>query len=225
MLTPILRLVMIYVLLALVVVGVFNRDKLIRLVTGQGGTPVAEAPASMPAPQAETAPAEAAAQDSAPATLNFAPPVAPAPAQPTMPGQSVQLQTPVAPAPNATVQPGIAPAPAPQALPTAPAMPDIDLAQAINAARQAYWTGDPDGARSQLEALTAAHPDNADLFGELGNFHFSSGDYPAAAQAFEQAGTLLARQGRGAQAMALLPVLQRLDPARAEALAGVLGLR
>lgn len=230
MLTPILRLVMIYVLLALVVVGVFNRDKLMRLVTGQGGGPVAEAPAAVPEPLAETAgaAAETAAQDSAPATLNFAPPAAPAPVQPAAPGQSVPLQTPVAPAPAALPQPGSAPAspgPAMQSPPAAPDAPDAALVEAINAARQAYWSGDRDGARGQLEALIAMHPDNPDLLGEKGNLHFSAGEYPAAAQAYEQAGALLSQQGRGGQAMALLPVLQRLDPARAEALARVLGLR
>lgn len=237
MLTPVLRLVLIYVLLALVVVGVFNRDKVMRLVTGQGTETVAEAPA-VPVGAAEpAAPGNAAAQDTAPAAPTYAAPetaaqpqaqaVAPAPAQSTAPGQNAQLQTPVAPgtAPAVTAQPGTAPAPAPQAQPVAPTAPDAELVQAVNAARQAYWAGDLDGARSQLDALVAAHPDNPDLFGELGNLHFSTGDYPAAAQAYEQAGKLLVQQGRGSQAMALLPVLQRLDPAKAEALAEVLGLR
>lgn len=279
MLMPVFRLVVIYVALALVVVGVFNRDKLMQLVSGQSP---AQSEAQADAPSA----APAGATDAPAATAQATPQPAPQSTAPAQgqgfvqgngmgngqgngqgngmgngqgngqgngmrngqgfgQGQAAGLQTPVAPgagqqAPQGFVRP-LQPTPPqmqpmpgqqaqmqPQMQPGAQGGPqavDPELAEAVNAARQAYWSGDQAGAQAQLEELVAAHPDNADLMGELGNFHFSAQHYPEAAEAYEAAGKLLAEQGRGQQAMSLLPVLARLDPARAQALAETLGLQ
>ncbi|TYB81394.1 hypothetical protein [Maritimibacter fusiformis] len=70
MLMPILRLVLIYLVLTLAVVGVFKRDNLMRLVAGD--LPAAETPAPMPRP-AVAAPAAPAPSPAQPATPVAAP--------------------------------------------------------------------------------------------------------------------------------------------------------
>lgn len=179
MLIPILRLVLIYVVLILAVVGVFNRDSLMRLL--RDDPPAVAAPSLAPA---------------APA------PVMSAPAAPA------QLETPVVETPVTT-----------EVTEATEAATEADLAIAINAARVAYWAGDVAGARAQLIALAGAHPDNADLRGELGNLYFSQRDYPAAATAYLEAADLLIAQERHARASGLLPVLQQIDPQKAATLA------
>jgi hypothetical protein len=184
MLIPILRLVLIYVVLTLVVVGVFNRDSLMRLL--RDDPPAVAAPSLAPAAPITAAPA----------------PVMSAPA----PSASIaQPQTPVVETPPATA--------------ATEAATEADLAIAINAARVSYWAGDVAGARAQLIALAGAHPDNADLRGELGNLYFSQRDYPSAATAYLEAADLLIAQERHARASGLLPVLQQIDPQKAATLA------
>lgn len=189
---PILRLVMIYLVLALAVVAVFNRDKLGRLVFGD---PPAEVVA-------------ASAQSVAPAPAPAASPAQPAPGM-------LQTPQPTPSAPAAT--------PATQTAPGA--TPDPELAEALNAARLAYWSGDIAGAGDRLASLAAAHPDNPDLHGELGNFRFANRDYAGAAEAFLRAGELLVAEGRQAQASGLLPVLRQIAPDKAQTLATRLQLR
>ncbi|GGD43493.1 hypothetical protein [Sinisalibacter lacisalsi] len=208
MLMPILRLVVIYVVLILAVLAVFNRDKLGRLVFGDSPAEVSAAPAAPAAPMQPAAPAQPlAAAQTVPAPTASASQSQPAP--PPAPGV---LQTPqaapAAPAPSA---------PAPQSAPAGGT--DPDLSEALNAARAAYWAGDIAGAGDRLAALVAAHPDNPDLLGELGNFRFASRDYEAAAAAFLRAGELLIAEGRAGQAAGLLPVLGQIAPDKAQALA------
>jgi TolA-binding protein len=202
---PILRLVVIYLVLALAVVAVFNRDKLGRLVFGDPPAEVAAASAQPMAPAQPVAPA----------------PASPAPAPPPAPGQPAPgvLQTPQ-PTPAAPVP---AASPAPQAAPDRAVEPD--LAEALNAARSAYWSGDIAGAGDRLAALAAAHPDNPDLHGELGNFRFANRDYAGAADAYLRAGELLIAEGRQGQASGLLPVLRQIAPDKAQTLATRLQLR
>lgn len=258
MLMPILRLVLIYLVLAAAVVGVFNRDKLGQLVFGaeqsetapmtasapapQEATPLAAQPAEITAPVATSQPEPQPAQPQyPPASLDetvAAAPVQPTPApmQPTpLAGSSARgsstLQTPMPPqaaAPQVPVAQETTPLSAPTPEPTQPAptaMTDPAIGQAVNAARAAYWAGDTATAEAQLAELVAAHPDNADLHGELGNFRFSQRDYPGAAEAYLAAGELLVSQGRYGQAAALVPVLSQIAPDKAQALASRLQSR
>ncbi len=218
MLMPILRLVLIYVALSLAVVAVFNRDKLARLVSGDMPAEVAAAPAAVAA--APAAVAAAPAQPQAPVTPGPAAPMA-APARTSPQPVPGALQTPQPlSAPQATT-PGTASPAVPAAQPaTGGAAPD--LAEALNAARNLYWSGDIAEAGAQLTALAAAHPDNADLHGELGNFRFANRDYAGAAEAYLRAGELLIAEGRSGQAASLVPVLGQIAPDKAQALATLL---
>jgi hypothetical protein len=215
---PILRLVVIYLLLILAVVAVFNRDKLGRLVFGD---PPAEAATVQTPPGQPAAPAQPTAPTAAnPAPAPSAAPAAPSPvpAAPMAPAQSAPgiLQTPQATPAPAPAQPAPAfPTPSPE--PGGALAPD--LAEALDAARRAYWAGDIAEAGDQLAALAAAHPANPDLHGELGNFRFANRDYAGAAEAFLRAGELLIAEGRYAQASGLVPVLRQIAPDKAQALA------
>lgn len=87
----------------------------------------------------------------------------------------------------------------------------------LNAARQAYWSGDIERARQEYTGLIERLPDNPDLYGELGNLHYAQGDWAAAAGAYYEAGTRLVKQGRLAQARHLLSVVRGLDKDKAAA--------
>lgn len=88
--------------------------------------------------------------------------------------------------------------------------------------RTAYWAGDIESARSQAAALAAAHPDNPEVAGELGNLAFALRDYPAAAEAWTQAGLILIERGEPARVISFLPILQSIAPDKAAALAAQL---
>lgn len=189
MIAPILRLVVIYIGLIVAVLAVFNRETLAGLLSG-GGRPAVVATAAPPAPALAM-----------PAPV----PVAPAPIY------GSDLQTPVAPG---------------QPQPTAPAAPAaasadaaFAIATAVNTARAAFWAGDIEGARAQMQALVRAHPDNADLLGELGNLHFALRDYPAAADVWYRAGLMLLDQGQGPGRRGFLQALSTIDPEKAADLA------
>ncbi len=165
------------------------------------GTPVASAPAAeAPAPAPEAPATAQPAADPAPAPATTAPAAAPAPAP----------QAPAEPAAPATAR-DMAAAPH--------GADDTALAEALAAMRAAYWGGDLDAARAQAEALAAAHPDNPEIAGELGNLAFAQRDYPAAAEAWHKAGLMLIERGEAARVMSFNPILQSIDPDKAAELA------
>jgi hypothetical protein len=84
------------------------------------------------------------------------------------------------------------------------------------AARRAYWQGDFPVAITDYQALITARPDQAALYGELGNVLWRSGQSIAAATAYAHAGNLLLMQGKYRQAAALIPILSHLDPGAAQ---------
>ncbi|GKY87499.1 hypothetical protein [Sinisalibacter aestuarii] len=205
MIGPILRLVVTYLVLIAAVVAVFNRDRLGAVFGGDDAPPVAVAPTA-PAPAPEPA---------QPAPVTEAPAQAPVPQEPVY-GSDLQMPS-AAPAPQAAA-PQAAAEPSPMQAPAAPAT-DAAVAGAINAARQAYWSGDIEGARAQMQALAAAHPESIEIAGELGNLHFALQDYPAAAEAWHRAGLLMIGAGQGPRLMSLLPGLRSIDPDKAADLA------
>ena len=196
MFMPFVRLITIYVLVAVAVLGVFNRDKVAQLL-GYGGNPAATQQAELPpiptAPSAETA-AETAAET----------PTAPVVAKAVVP--PVETAAPVAPATGETAE----------ATPAAPAQaaaepaPDVD--SRINAARRAFWDGDVDQAERLYAALAGQFPDRADIAGELGNIYYTAGRYPEAAQYYYVVAQHLLADGNKAQAQAMIAVLVSIAP-------------
>jgi len=245
MLMPALRLLLIYCVLALVVVGVFKRDMISQLILGEPEPVVAVSepepePVAEPVPVPEVAQAEAPAS-ATPAEVASAPepqPVDPAPAEAAGPGKISGLQTPVADGASAgaSAEMPVVRHPEPQAaattretvFPTPPAEPTEPPAAvtsepasepSVAAAREAYWKGKYKEAEAMLRALIAADPENPDLVGELGNLQYAQRQFPQAAESYAKAAELLVAQGSGAQAQRLVAVLQQIDPAKAAALA------
>jgi tetratricopeptide (TPR) repeat protein len=90
---------------------------------------------------------------------------------------------------------------------------------ALQRARNAYWAGDLDGALAAYKQAAAAHPDDPDVQGELGNIHFAQGNWEPAAAAYLAAGRALLHRGDQAAAEHLVVVLQGLNPEHARSLA------
>lgn len=104
-------------------------------------------------------------------------------------------------------------------LPAAPGrardLPD----EAIRAeARAAYWDGRLDDAESRYLELLQRRPEDADLFGELGNLYLSQGLDGRAADAYYAAGVRLTRQGDFARARQVADLLLLRGDPRGEAL-------
>lgn len=203
MIAPILRLVLIYLALIAAVLAVFNRDRLAGMFSDEAPRSAAMAPALVAPP-------------AAPPPARMPTPIQPQPGAPaTMPGQDAPLY-------GSDLQAPVVEAPAPSpAAPAASAAPDMQaaIASAVNAARAVFWSGDVEGARAQMLALARAHPDNADLLGELGNLQFALRDFPAAADAWYRAGLALLEQGQLPQQRGFMQALAMIDPEKAADLA------
>ncbi|WP_156885289.1 hypothetical protein [Acidihalobacter ferrooxydans] len=112
---------------------------------------------------------------------------------------------------------------APATTPSKPAVEPKPLDQAqlrlLMQARKAFWEHDLKSAEADYRKLIAEVPQAPAPYGELGNVLLVSGKRAAAAKAYAQAGDALLALGRKREAAELLPLLGRLDPARAQALA------
>lgn len=111
--------------------------------------------------------------------------------------------------------PSAEPSPPPPEEPLAPQVEsrvsDASLEQQLKAARELYWKNDAAGAEKAYSAITAAHPDRADAWGELGNVYFNLGRWNEAADAYYRAANLLIDQGQPQRAASMLRVLHGLD--------------
>jgi tetratricopeptide (TPR) repeat protein len=85
-------------------------------------------------------------------------------------------------------------------------------------AREEYHRGNIQGSISKYQQVIANTSDNYDAYGELGNVYMSRGKYREAAGAYFEAGSILVKQGQTARARTLLPILDRLDRSKADAL-------
>jgi len=109
-------------------------------------------------------------------------------------------------------------APAAGAMPQGAAAQSSDYQQRLAAARTSFWQRDIDAAMQAYENLTAAYPDSAEAWGELGNVSFKLGHWAQAAEAYYQAVSLLIQRGEGERAQHLLKVLHGLDAEKADEL-------
>lgn len=85
-------------------------------------------------------------------------------------------------------------------------------------AREEYHRGNIEGSISNYQQVIANTSNNYDAYGELGNVYMSRGKYREAAGAYFEAGSILVKQGQTARARTLLPILDRLDRSKADAL-------
>ena len=98
-----------------------------------------------------------------------------------------------------------------------PALSDA-LKTEWSAARDAYWRRDMEKAASLYAALAAAHPDQADVLGEMGNVYLAVGNRDKAAEAYLAAGEALVKANRSHEAGKALMALGQLDRQKADAL-------
>ncbi|MGD8843840.1 MAG: tetratricopeptide repeat protein, partial [Gammaproteobacteria bacterium] len=93
-----------------------------------------------------------------------------------------------------------------------------DLAHQLERARSLYWKQQSEAAESAYQALAREHADNAELWGEIGNFYYSLGRNEQAAEAYSRAIELLVRDDKQERARQLLEALSRLNPQKAREL-------
>lgn len=112
------------------------------------------------------------------------------------------------------VAPAAEPAAAPQAAPAAVAAADEGLIKA----RQAYASGDVQGAINAYRELLTKNPNDIVAMGELGNVLFATGGSVQAAQTYFDAASLALAQGNQQLAEDLLPVIEEGNPMLADQL-------
>ena len=85
-------------------------------------------------------------------------------------------------------------------------------------AREEYHRGNIDVSIRNYKEVIATSPNNFDAYGELGNVYLSRGSQKEAAEAYFEAAVILVNMGQANRARSLLPMLSRLDRAKAEEL-------
>ena len=112
------------------------------------------------------------------------------------------------------------PAPAkPAAVPAdSGAASESDFQSQLEQARQHYWGGDMHAAEQAYRRLTESHPEQAEVWGELGNLFFSRREMVQATDAYYRAIELLIEQGDTERARQLLGAMHQLDAEKAKEL-------
>ena len=95
---------------------------------------------------------------------------------------------------------------------------DARLQQQLERAREFYWQRDLRDAASAYQSLGEAYPENAEVWGEIGNFYFSLRRGEQAGAAYSHAIELLMQNNDPVRARQLLGVLFRLDARKAREL-------
>jgi tetratricopeptide (TPR) repeat protein len=85
-------------------------------------------------------------------------------------------------------------------------------------AREEYHRGNIEASIRSYEEVIASSTNNYDAYGELGNVYLSRGNRKEAANAYYEAAAILVKMGEIRRARSLLPMLGRLDRAKAEEL-------
>jgi hypothetical protein len=86
--------------------------------------------------------------------------------------------------------------------------------QKLEAARQLYWQRDVGAAPEAYEALGREYPNDANIWGEIGNFYYSVQQTESAGTAYYRTVSLLIDKGDTQKARQLLGVLYELDANR-----------
>ncbi len=100
---------------------------------------------------------------------------------------------------------------------TKPAQPTTTREIWINA-RKEYHRGNIEASIKNYKEVIARSSDNYDAYGELGNVYLRQGKRKEAAGAYFDAAAILVKLGQKRRASSLLPMLSRLDSAKAKEL-------
>ncbi len=169
---------------------------------GATAEPSTYRPLGEASPADVAAPAGAAAPVEVPATESAEPAATPA-------SSAAAVQVPVQPEETAAVS---------GAVESQASAGDEQLAQQLEEVRALYWARDLRGAAAGYKSLGQAYPDNADVWGEIGNFYYSLRQAGPATTAYSRAIELLVQQGDKPRARQLLDVLYQLDASAAREL-------
>lgn len=101
---------------------------------------------------------------------------------------------------------------------TAPQLPASSTRELWISAREEFHRGNIDVSIRNYKEVIATSSDNYDAYGELGNVYLSRGSEKEAADAYFEAAAILVKAGQIDRARSLLPMLGRLDRAKAEEL-------
>ena len=101
---------------------------------------------------------------------------------------------------------------------SAPQVPVSSTRELWISAREEFHRGNIDVSIRNYKEVIATSTDNFDAYGELGNVYLSRGSEKEAADAYFEAASILVRTGQIDRARSLLPMLGRLDRAKAEEL-------
>ena len=134
------------------------------------------------------------------------------------PGQAMMQQAPAGPRMPPRREPMPEPMPMPGDQAGAVEQPASTTRELWISAREAYHSGNIDASVRNYRDVIAKSTDNYDAYGELGNVYLSRGSYTEAADAYFQAAAILVRKGEVRRARSLLPMLGRLDRAKAQEL-------
>ena len=102
----------------------------------------------------------------------------------------------------------------------APAVPDMDKRDVVNAAtqdemlqqaRQAYWNKEYTLSIEIYSSLIGQNSENPDYRGELGNIYYAMNDYPNASDLFYQAAQLLISQNQTERAQLLVSPITAMN--------------
>jgi len=98
----------------------------------------------------------------------------------------------------------------------------LNREQLLQAARRAYWNKEPESAVDHYQDYLERFPDDADVFGELGNLYQTMDAQEEALNAFFHAGQLLKQQGNMDRVMDVAKLLQAQgDPRSSELKSGL----
>ena len=88
----------------------------------------------------------------------------------------------------------------------------------LNSAREAFASGNVDGAVPLYNEAIKTNPKNADARGELGNVYYATGRFPEATQAYYDAANILLDNKELDRVDALLPIIGQSNPMMADEL-------
>lgn len=140
--------------------------------------------------------------------------------RPRLPPQAMMQAPPARPPMPQPVMPASEPAPVQAAPSTASETdkPALNTRELWISAREEYHRGNIEASIHNYQQVIANSSDNYDAYGELGNVYLSRGKYQEAAGAYFEAASILVKQGQIGRARSLLPMLDRLDRSKADAL-------
>jgi hypothetical protein len=96
--------------------------------------------------------------------------------------------------------------------------PKISTRELWVSAREEYHRGNLDESIRNYQQVIANSTDNYDAYGEMGNVYLRKGNPGEAASAYFEAASILVKMGQLRRASSLIPMLERLDRAKAEEL-------